>query len=95
MAPGRRYGEDSKQSRIQSETEISLEVNDARLFAGCWNYATICYWGIGENGPAVDLIVDPLSRAEKSEVILTSTAYVDACIRWPQLFSYSQPNIAS
>jgi hypothetical protein len=42
---------------IAGETQISLQVGDNRLFAGCWNYATICYWGVGENGSAVDLII--------------------------------------
>lgn len=27
---------------IAGESEVSLEVNDSRIFAGCWAYATLC-----------------------------------------------------
>jgi hypothetical protein len=54
---------------------------------------TIAYWLGDSSGPAADLAIDPYSKAEHGEVILTGTTFVDAIPRWPQLFSYSQANI--
>ena len=79
---------------MEKEAEITLEVSDDRIFAGLWNYLIIAYWWFGDaSGPAADIVVDPFSRAEYSEVIITGSAFVDVAVRWPQLFAYSQANI--
>jgi hypothetical protein len=63
--------------------KISLEVSDNRLFCGCWSYLTIAYWLSDSSGVALDLVIDPYTRAERGEVILTGTTFVDAVPRWP------------
>ena len=80
---------------MQKEAEISLEVNDDRIFAELWNYLVIACWIGDANGPAADITVDVFSRAERSEVLITGSAYVDVAVRWLQLFAYSQPNMFS
>jgi hypothetical protein len=78
---------------LQKEAEISLKVNDDRIFAGVWAYLKIGYWVGDPSGPAADLVVDPYSRAEYGEVLITGSAYVDVAIRCPQLFAFSQADI--
>jgi hypothetical protein len=79
---------------MQREAEISLEVNDDRIFAGLWNYLLIGFWsGTDIDGPAVDLTVDPFFRAEYGETIITGDIFVDVAVRWPQLFAFSQASI--
>jgi hypothetical protein len=78
---------------MQKESEISLEVNDNRIFAGLWNYLAIGFWLGDANGPAADIVTDVYTRAELGEVVITGSAYVDLAVRWPQLFAYSQPSI--
>jgi hypothetical protein len=79
---------------MQREAEVSLEVSDDRIFAGLWNYLVIGYaGGTAREEPSVDLIVDPWSKAEYSEVVITGSLYCDVAVRRPQLFSYSQANV--
>ena len=76
------------------ESEISLEVSDARLFAGVWSYMVIGYWlGDSAGGVAADMVFDPYSRAERGELVITGSVWVDCSPRWPELFVYSQPSI--
>jgi hypothetical protein len=79
---------------MQREAEVSLEVNDDRLFAGVWNYMVIGYWlADNEGGIAADLTFDPYSKAEKGELIITGSVWVDVSPRWPELFCYSQASV--
>jgi hypothetical protein len=78
---------------MHKEAEISREVNDDRIFAAVWAYLTVAYWIGDASGPAAEILVDPYSRTELGEVIITGSAYVDVAVRWPQLFAYSQANI--
>jgi hypothetical protein len=34
-------------------------------------------------GPAADLVIDPFTRGERGELVLTGTTFVDAVPRWP------------
>jgi len=78
---------------MQREAEISREVSDSRIFAGVWAYLTVAYWIGDASGPAADIVVDPYSRAERGEVLITGSAYVDVAVRWPQLFAFSQASV--
>jgi hypothetical protein len=78
---------------MQKEAELSRVVNDDRIFAGLWTYLTVGYWLGDASGPAADIVVDPFSKAEHREVIITGSGYVDVAVRWPALFSYSQANM--
>jgi Phage capsid family len=73
------------------EAEVSLEVGDDRVFSGVWAYMVIGYWlDDGEDGIGTDLTIDPFSRAQQGELLITGSVYVDTTPRWPELFSYSQ-----
>jgi hypothetical protein len=76
---------------VGKESEVSLEVNDGRIFCGLWNYLTIGYRIGDASGPAADIVTDVYTRAELGEVVITGSAYVDLAVRWPQLFAVSQP----
>jgi hypothetical protein len=99
---GRRYFEKTQRfatgatsiwDSMTREAEISLEVSDDRLFAGLWSYLVIGYWMGDSSGPATDIIVDQFTRAERGEVIITGSCFVDCAVRWPQLFAFSGPTI--
>jgi hypothetical protein len=60
---------------MANEVEISLEVNDDRLFAGLWNYLVVAYWGgTNDGGPVVDILVDRFSLAPAGAVVITAMA---------------------
>jgi hypothetical protein len=61
---------------VGTETQVTLEVADGRLFAGIWNYLVIGVWGPqNEEDFGVDLVVDPYSLAVNSEIVLTVSLY--------------------
>lgn len=76
---------------IGPETEITREVSDDRIFSGVWAYVAIAFYGpAGTEDLTIDIVVDPFSRAERGEIILTGGFYCDVAIRFSQLFCYSQ-----
>jgi hypothetical protein len=77
---------------MKAEAEVSLEVNDKRLFGGLWSYLVIGFWAGDSAGPATDLVIDPYTLAKSGETIVTGSVFVDVGIRWPQLFGFSPPN---
>ena len=78
---------------MAKEAEISLEVTDGRLFAGCWSYLTLGFWGGDSSGPATDLTVDGFTRARQAEVVVTGTLFCDVAVRWPAVFGFSAANV--
>ena len=69
---------------MKAEAEVSLEVSDDRLYCGLWSYMVIGVWSAG-----VDIVADPYSRAELSEVIVTGALFCDCSARRPQVFSFT------
>ena len=49
--------------------------------------------GTASDGPSADIVVDPFSRAEHSEVVITGSLYCDVAVRWPQSFAFSQAGV--
>jgi len=99
---GRRYFEKTQRfatgatsiwDSMVRESEISREVSDDRLFCGLWSYLTVGYWLGDSTGPATDIIVDQFSRAERGEVVITGSCFVDCAVRWPQLFGFTAATI--
>jgi hypothetical protein len=64
-----------------------------RIFAGLWNYLVIAYWIGDASGPAADIVVDPYSRAERAQLVIIGSAFVDVPVRWPALLRFSQGGI--
>jgi Phage capsid family len=81
---------------VGAETEISREVSDNRIFAGCFNYLTVALWsGTSEIDTAVDLTVDPFTLAHQAEVILTVSLFCDVGIHFPAAFTWTDANAVS
>jgi hypothetical protein len=78
---------------MAKEAEISLEVTDGRLFAGCWAYLVIGFWAGDSAGPATDLTVDAFTRARQAEIVVTGTMLCDIAVRWPAVFGFSAANV--
>jgi hypothetical protein len=78
---------------MKMEAEISKEVTDGRLFAGCWSYLTLAFWGGDSAGPATDLTVDGFTRARQAEVVVTGSLFCDVAVRWPAVFGFSAANV--
>jgi hypothetical protein len=79
---------------IGDVTEISREVSDDRIFSGVWAYVAIAFWGPAGEDLTIDIVIDPYSKAERGEIVLTGGFYCDVAVRFPQLFCFSQANAA-
>jgi hypothetical protein len=62
---------------------VSKQVNDARVFAGIWNYLSIGTWGAGTDEFASDLVIDAVTQAVSGRVIVTGSMFADCAVRWP------------
>jgi hypothetical protein len=65
--------------------QISNQIDDERVFSGCWPYECLLFWGGG-----VDLLVDGITRAVNALVTITASVYADTVCRFPTAFSYTQ-----
>jgi len=65
--------------------QVSNQVDDGRVFAGCWPYEVLLFWGSG-----VDLVVDGFTRAHTGMIVITASLYADTVCRFPTAFAFSE-----
>lgn len=65
--------------------QVSNQIRDGRVFAGCFAYEVLLFWGAG-----VDLVVDNFTRP--GQILITSSVYADTVCRFGSAFAFTQPD---